>query len=88
MKVFIKDMLNLHSLARVKTILDDLTINYNLIDLGEIEIADILSRDKFKKLQAALITENMDILENNKMILIERIKAVVIKMIRYSDDLP
>lgn len=88
MKVFIKDMLNLHSLGRVKIILNELQITYNVIDLAEIEIPDNTSRDDLNKLTSALSLQELPILDNKKMILIERIKAVVVKMIRYSDDLP
>lgn len=88
MTVFINNMLSLESVADVKAMLDELHISYTTVDLGEVDFGEKITRDNLKRFKSVLADAGMDILESRKMILIERIKALIIKMIRYSDDLP
>lgn len=81
-------MQSLDSITELASILDELKIEYLNVELGEIELPEKLSEIDNKRLQASLSGMGWQILENKKMILIERMKTYVIKMIRYSDELP
>lgn len=81
-------MQTLESVADIRHMLDEFGIRYYKVDLGEIELSDKLSIHESEKLQLSLALMGMEIIENKKMILIEKMKTYVIKMIRYSDALP
>lgn len=78
----------MESVKDFRLIMDDLNITYTSIDIGEISFPEKLSISNNEKLQTALLNAGMEIVDNKKMILIERMKSFVIKMIRYSDELP
>lgn len=81
-------MVSLRCKMMVKEELNKLGIKYVIVDLG---IADILEEITFK--QRKLLKENLsllglELLDDKKSILIDRIKSAIIEMIHYSDDLP
>lgn len=72
----------------VKAELEKLYINYSIIDLGVVEITDILSNEKRQQLKQNLLVSGLDLLDDKKSILIERVKNVIIEMIHHTDELP
>lgn len=86
-KIFIRNMQCLQDIQRVRAILDTQNLSHISVELGEVE-ANKLSKENTKKLHGALTEVGMGIVESKKLILIERIKTLVILMIRFSDELP
>lgn len=72
----------------VRAELDKLCILYGNIDLGEIEIKQVLSQEELTFLGAALLRSGLELMDNKKAILIERIKNVVIELVHYTADFP
>jgi len=72
----------------VKQELEKLGIEYGILDLGEVEIKDSLVLEEYEKLRIALLMVGLELMDNKKAILIEKIKATVIEMIHYEDDFP
>jgi AraC-like DNA-binding protein len=64
-----------------------LGLRYNNIDLGMVEIHEITS-DKREQLKAHLLKWGMELMEDKKNILVEKISILVIEMIHYTDGLP
>jgi len=81
-------MVSLRCKLMVKAELEKLKINYTIIDLGVVNIPDILSVEKRQTLKANLLVSGLELLDDNKSILIERIKNVIVDMVHYTDELP
>lgn len=63
-----------------------LAVKYVSIDLGIVQLSDAISSDLRVQLKANLLLTGLDLLDNKKSILIERIKNLIIQMIHYSDE--
>ena len=72
----------------VKEELKKLGINYVVVDLGQVEILEDIAEEQREQLSKNLMKSGLELLENKKSILIEKIKNVIIEMIHYSEDLP
>jgi AraC-like DNA-binding protein len=58
------------------------------IDLGVVELHEDISANQRKLLQENLLKSGLELLDDTKSILIERIKNVITEMIHYSDEIP
>ena len=72
----------------MKSELDNLGINYGLVELGEVEIKGIFANDLKIQLKADLLKSELELMEDRKSILIKRIKKIVVAMIHYTDEIP
>jgi AraC-like DNA-binding protein len=72
----------------VKQELKNLGIHYSSVDLGLVEIIGEITEDKRNKLKAALLKSGLELMDNKKSILIEKIKIIITKMIHYNEELP
>ena len=72
----------------VKDELDKLEINNFNIELGLVDIAEDITQKQREQLRANLLRSGLELLDDKKSILIEKIKSVIIEMIHYSDELP
>lgn len=71
----------------VKAELQKLGIRFTSIELGEVEM-DALAAKKYKMLKEALLKDGLELLDDKKAMLIEKIKAAIIEMVHYSDEKP
>ena len=88
MKLFIKNMVSIRCKMIVKSELENLGLHYIIVELGEVEIKGELSEKKQTRLKAALLRSGLELMEDKKAILIEKIKNIIVEMIHYSDELP
>jgi AraC-like DNA-binding protein len=88
MKIYIKYMVSLRCKMVVKEELHKLGISYSTLDLGIVESHKALTAEQREKLRVNLAKSGLELLDNKKSILIERIKNVIIEMIHHSDELP
>ena len=88
MKLYIKYMVSLRCKMMVKEELKKLGISYVVVDLGQVEILEDITKEQRAQLSKNLMKSGLELLENKKSILIEKIKNVITEMIHYSDDLP
>ena len=72
----------------VKEELRNLGLHFIAVDLGEVEIFEELTKEQHTRLKENLIRSGLELLDDKKNILIERIKAVIVEMIHYSEELP
>jgi AraC-like DNA-binding protein len=70
----------------VKSELENLKLPYVSVELGEAEITGDLSLEQRAKLAAALKTTGLELMEDKKMILVERIKTSIIELVHFSED--
>ena len=81
-------MVSLRCKMLVKHELKNLGIHYSSVDLGLVEIIGEITEDKRNKLKAALLKSGLELMDNKKSILIEKIKIIITKMIHYNEELP
>ena len=81
-------MVSLRCKMMVKEELKKLSINYVVVDLGLVEILEDITEKQREQLSKNLMKSGLELLENKKSILIEKIKNVITEMIHYSDVLP
>jgi AraC-like DNA-binding protein len=81
-------MVSLRCKMVVKDELQRLGINCQSIDLGVIEVEKGISDEQMEKLANNLRKSGLELLDDKRNILVERIKCVIIEMIHYSDEVP
>jgi YesN/AraC family two-component response regulator len=81
-------MVSLRCKMVVKAAAEELNIPYSSVDLGFIEIDEKLSESVLEKFKAKLLKSGLEILDDKRSILIEKIKNVVIEMVHYADEFP
>ena len=81
-------MVSLRCKLSVKEKLEKLELHFGTIELGEVEIFSSISAAKLEILKKDLLTSGFELVEDNKNILIEKIKAIIIEMIHNEDDHP
>ncbi len=65
-----------------------LSLPFAIVDLGMVEMLVIISPKQREKLRLTLSQSGLELLDDKKSILIEKIKNVVTEMIQHSHDLP
>ena len=87
-KLHIKNMVSLRCKMVLKAELDKLGMIYGAVELGEVEIIGPISTEQRNNLRTALLKSGLELMDDKKTVLLERIKSVIIEMIHYSDELP
>lgn len=88
MKLYIKYMVSLRCKILVKDELKKLGLHYVIVDLGVIEILEDITSQQRQQLDENLRKSGLELLDDSRNILVERIKNVIIEMVHYSDELP
>jgi AraC-like DNA-binding protein len=70
----------------VKEELKKLGLHFMIVDLGEVEIMETLSEDQREQLKTALLRQGLELMDDKRAILIEKIMNVITEMIHYSDE--
>lgn len=88
MKIYIKNMVSLRCKMVVIEVLKKLNIPYLAIELGIVELIEDLTTIQHDVLKTHLFCSGLELLDNKKTILIEKIKNVIVDMIHYCDEMP
>jgi AraC-like DNA-binding protein len=72
----------------VKEELRKLGLHYVILDLGTVEVMNDLTIDQRHKLKTALLKSGLELMDDRKAVLIEKIKGIIIEMVHYTDELP
>ena len=78
-------MVSLRCKMVVKDELRKLGINYSNISLGQVELAEDINRSQLENIRTALKQSGLELMDDKKSVLIEKIKDVVIEMVHYED---
>ncbi len=81
-------MVSLRCKMLVKAELQALGLHYVVVDLGSVEILENITQQQHNLLKINLLKSGLELLDDKKSILIDRIKNVIIEMIHYTDELP
>jgi AraC-like DNA-binding protein len=88
MKLFIKYMVSIRCKMVVKSELDKLGLHYLKVELGEVNVRENLTDEQRNQLKAGLMKSGLELMDDKKAILIEKIKNLVVEMVHYSEEVP
>lgn len=71
----------------VKEELKKLGLHFIMVDLGEVEIMENITSVQKEQLQSGLLNIGLQLMDDKRAILIEKIKTIVIEMVHYSDEI-
>lgn len=72
----------------VKQELERLGLHNTSIELGMVDIEETINEEQKKLLKRNLALSGLELLDDKKNILIDRIKNVIIEMVHYTDEIP
>jgi len=81
-------MVSLRCKMLVKDELEKLGLQYVNVDLGMVELVENITEKKREQLRQNLLKSGLELLDDQKSILVEKIKNVIIEMVHYADELP
>lgn len=88
MKIFIKNMVCVRCKMIVRAELENLDLEVEDVQLGYAIIKGNLPKAKRIELDIALKKYQLELLEDKKIILVERIKNEIIEMIHFNEEIP
>lgn len=72
----------------VKEELSKLGLHFIVVDLGEVEIMEDITPEQQQQLRSGLLASGLELMDDKKAVLIERIKNVITNMIHHSEEMP
>lgn len=81
-------MVSLRCKMVVKEELKKLGLHFVVVDLGEIEIMEELNDSQRDDLRVALLDSGLELMDDKRAVLIEKIKNVIVEMVHYAEELP
>lgn len=85
MKLFLKFDFNTVCKKVLEAKLDELNIKHKILGFGEVEFLEKLTSDEYDALKASLNDYGIEIVENEKSILVQKIKDAIIDMV-FNED--
>ena len=70
----------------VKEELKKLGLHFIVVDLGEVDIMETITLDQREKLKLSLLDSGLELMDDKRAVLIEKIKNTIIEMIHHSDE--
>ena len=70
----------------VKEELKKLGLHFIVVELGEVEVMENLSLDQREALKAGLLDAGLELMDDKRAVLIEKIKTIIVEMVHYSDE--
>lgn len=86
MKLHIKNMVCIRCKLVVKEELIKLGLHYTSVELGEVEILENITAEQHDRFKAGLLKSGLELMDDKKSVLIEKIKKVIIESVHYSEE--
>jgi AraC-like DNA-binding protein len=84
----VKNMVSLRCIIWVKNVLTNLNIKNAIVELGTIEFFDAITKEQRQLLSENLKQVGLELIDDKKEILVEKIKAIIINLVHFSEVLP
>ncbi len=81
-------MVSMRCKMLVKAELNKLGLHFVTVDLGEIDILENISLAQREILKIELLKSGLELMDDKKAILIEKIKNVIVELIHHTDEIP
>jgi AraC-like DNA-binding protein len=88
MKLYIKYMVSIRCKMIVKAELTSLGLHYTSVYLGEANIREEITPEQREQLRIALLKSGLELMDNKKWLVVEKVKHLIVEMIHYEDELP
>lgn len=88
MKLYIKYMVSLRCKMLVKEELKRIGLNYVVVDLGVVDVLEPMTGEQRILLHKNLLKSGLELLDDKRAILVEKIKTLIIELIHYTEELP
>lgn len=88
MKLYIKFMVSLRCKLVVKSELDKLGLHHLPVDLGVVEIMEDITDIQRRQLKDNLLVWGLELMDDGRSILVERIRTLITEMIYNTDVMP
>jgi AraC-like DNA-binding protein len=76
--------------ARCKTAVKDelkkMGLHFMPVELGEVEIMEVISEEQLQELRTNLLVLGLELMDDKRAVLIEKIKTIVIEMIHHTNE--
>ncbi len=86
MKILIKNMVSNRCIMVVKSALEKLNIPYSSLELGEVDLSENISEEKLRSFDSNLRFYGLEVKEDKKSQLVEKIKSAIIELVHDSED--
>jgi len=70
----------------VKSEIEKLGLHYITVDLGEADIREEISAEQLARLGTALKKTGLELMDDKRSILVEKIKTIIIELVHYNDE--
>ncbi len=70
----------------VKAELEQLGLHYTNVVLGEADIIENISPEQLDQFKRALLKSGLELMDNKKSVLIQKIKTVIVELVHYSEE--
>ena len=81
-------MVSLRCKMVVKEELNKLGLHFVLLDLGEIDVMEDITDAQREELKAGLLVSGLELMDDKRAVLIEKIRSVIIEMVHFNEDMP
>jgi hypothetical protein len=86
MKLLIKNMVSRRCKMIVEAELTALGLTFCTVELGEVETGRDLTPGELAQLKHELLKTGLEIMDDNKTILIEKIKNIIVELIHFKEE--
>ena len=70
----------------VKAELEKIGLQYTTVELGEVDVVGNISEEQHDLFRAALLRSGLELMDDKKSVLIQKIKNVIVELIHYSEE--
>ncbi len=70
----------------VKEELRKMHLHFIVVDLGEVDIMESISDEQRKQLKVGLLKSGLELMDDKKSMLIEKIKNIIVELVYYSEE--
>jgi AraC-like DNA-binding protein len=87
LKIYIKYMVSNRCKMVVKEELKKLGLHFVIVDLGEVDVLETISAGQLVQLKTSLVLSGLELMDDKRGMLVERIKNVIIEMVHHTEEL-
>jgi len=71
----------------VKEALKKLGLHFVVVELGEVDLMETITEEQRQQIKRELLISGLELMDDKRAMLIEKIKTVIIEMVHYSDEI-
>ena len=86
MKLFIKHMVSSRCKMVVKEELNKMGLFFVIVEIGEVNLMEEITPEQQEEFRVALLKYGLELMEDKKSVLIEKIKNIIIDMVHYKEE--